>query len=749
MPQTKPRPDRSNKQESPKQQRKHQVLAKRTPSTGRSIANAIVIKDRDLFFLAEPDGCVPISSGHGCGLYYHDCRFLNGYEIWLGDSKPQMLVATDEQGFRAIFELTNADIKTAGKGAILKERIGIKWERMVCGTNLALYEVISFQNFSPEPIEFPVSFELRCGFEDVFAVRGLLEEIPGKRHPPAWRNNILHFRYDGKDGLHRELISIFIPAPHRMTTAAAHFHLRLQPQESQQIRIILAVSESSHPALAEVEVQPDLEQMAKDLHQAARESIAQHTEIRTDSLLLKNVIIRSLCDLHMLKSKLAGEQFFAAGLPWFASLFGRDSLITGLQTLAYEPGIAEQTLRLLAHYQGQRVDAWRDEQPGKILHEIRDGELAHLDAIPHSPYYGSIDATPLFLILLGRHAAWTGDLTLFNDLRSPIERALIWIAQFGDLNGDGYIEYQSNMHGGLINQGWKDSGDAIVNADGSLAAPPIALVEAQAYVYYAKCNIAELYRREGLDQRAQQLLQEAEQLRARFNRDFWLAEQEYYALALQADHKPAAVLASNPGHALWAGIADGDKASKMARKLMGDDMFSGWGVRTLSTRARRYNPIGYHLGTVWPHDNALIAAGLRRYGFDDAAARIFDGIIRAAMCFPGYRLPELFAGFSRQDYGVPVRYPVANHPQAWAAGAAPYLLETMLGLVPEAFEQRLRIVRPILPEFVHYLELIGLRVGGSNVDLRFERNGAGTEVKVLTVTGELDVQVQPGLASGR
>ncbi len=727
-----------------KQQRKHEVLTKHTPSSVLSIAEAVVIKDQDLFFLAETDGSVPMSADHGFGLYYHDCRFLNGYEMHLGDTKPQTLVATGEQGFRAIFELTNDDIKTAGKKVIAKERIGIKWERIVCGPALSLYELITFQNFSPEPVAFPVSFELRCGFEDIFAVRGLLEEVPGKRHPPAWKNEVLNFRYDGKDGLYRGLFVSFTPAPDKPGPTGAQFHLHLQPQESRQIRITLTASEASQPSSAKAAAQPDLARMAEDLHRDARASVARKSEIRTGSLLLKNVILRSLCDLHMLKSKLAGEQFFAAGLPWFATLFGRDSLITALETLAFEPAIAEQTLRLLARYQGQRVDDWRDEQPGKILHEVRDGELAHLDEIPHSPYYGTIDATPLFLILLGRHAAWTGDLTLFNDLRLQVERALIWIAQFGDVNGDGYIEYYSNVHGGLINQGWKDSGDAIINADGNLATPPIALVEAQAYVYHAKCLIADLYRRVGEDRRAQQLLQEAEQLRARFNRDFWLEPQGHYALALQAEHRPAAVLSSNPGHALWAGIADADKADSMARKFMSEAMWSGWGVRTLSTQERRYNPIGYHLGTVWPHDNAILAAGLRRYGIDDAAARIFEGMLRAAMRFPNYRLPELFAGFPRHTYGVPVRYPVANHPQAWAAGAVPYLLETMLGLMPAAFERRLHIVRPMLPEFAHYLEVIGLRVGSGSVDLRFERGKTGVDVKVLTVTGKLDVDVQPG-----
>jgi glycogen debranching enzyme len=471
--------------------------------------------------------------------------------------------------------------------------------------------------------------------------------------------------------------------------------------------------------------------------------VGEHTRIHTDSLLLNRLLERSFDDLRVLHSTIRGEEFFAAGVPWFSTLFGRDSLITALQALAYNPHMAEQTLRLLASYQSQQVDEWRDAQPGKILHELRVGEMARLGEIPHTPYYGTIDATPLFLILLGRHAAWTGELTLFNELRSHIDAALAWITAYGDLNGDGYVEYASTSGKGLVNQGWKDSGDAIVNADGSLATPPIALVEVQGYVYGAKCALADLYERAGEPEQAGRLRQEAEDLRGRFNRDFWLEDQGFYALALQADRRPVAVLSSNPGHALWAGIADAEKAQRTVERLMRDDMFNGWGIRTLSEHERGYNPLGYHLGTVWPHDNAIIAAGFRRYGFDGAMRRVFTAVVEAAMSFTHYRLPELFAGFRREEYGVPVRYPVACHPQAWAAGTVPYLMEALLGLVPEAFDRRLRVIRPMLPDFIDRVEVYGLRVGSARTDLQFERAPGGTAVNVLKVEGALDVIVEP------
>jgi glycogen debranching enzyme len=439
---------------------------------------------------------------------------------------------------------------------------------------------------------------------------------------------------------------------------------------------------------------------------------------------------------------LSGETYFAAGVPWFVTLFGRDSLITAYQMLAYHPLIAEQTLRLLAKYQGTREDDWRDEQPGKILHELRVGELARLNLIPHTPFYGTVDATPLFLLLIAEHARWSGTLDLFHELREPIDRALFWMDHYGDRHGETYLAYVSRTKERMINKGWKDSGNAIVNADGSLARPPIALAEVQGYAYAAKLGIADLFERAGERERAAQLRRDAARLRERFNRDFWMEEKDCYALALQADGRPAAVISSNPGQALWTGITDEDKARRTIRRLMQDDMFSGWGVRTLSSREAAYNPISYHRGTVWPHDNSIIAAGFRRYGADGDALRIFHGLADAAFYFPSHQLPELFCGFGRREYDIPINYPVACHPQAWASGTIPFLLITLLGLTPEAFDKRLRIVRPLLPDFLDGLELRRLRIGQARADLRFRRREKGVEVEILQIDGELNVIVE-------
>ncbi|MBI4493925.1 MAG: amylo-alpha-1,6-glucosidase [Chloroflexi bacterium] len=730
--------------------RKQRVLARGTPSITRSIADAVVVKDEDLFFLAKPDGTVPLGGEHGFGLYYHDCRYLHGYELTLADTYPEALVSSEARGFMAVFELTNPDLRMVDGQLIPKEEIGITWERTVDSAGLALHDVVTFQNFGLQPIEFPVSLTFQAGFEDIFAVRGLLAETPGTPRPPRWTDSVLHLAYEGADGLSRSLSIHCAPAPQTTDGTTARFHLALQPRERTQLLVSLVLAESADPTEVEPRAHPRpvLKQVQAVLHRSSSQWRSGQTEVRSDSLLLNGILDRSLGDLRVLRSAIGSYEFFAAGVPWFATLFGRDSLITALQTLAYDPKIAERTLRLLAQYQGQRVDDWRDEQPGKILHELRVGEMARLGEIPHTPYYGTVDATPLFLVLVGQHAAWTGDLRLFKDLRGNVELALEWMSKYGDPRGDGYIAYQSASEKGLINQGWKDSGDAIVNADGSLATPPIALVEVQGYAYLARLLLADLYRRVGEPERADRLRGEAEALRARFNRDFWIEDLGFYALALQAGSQPAAVVSSNPGHALWSGIVDPRKARQTAERLMADDLFTGWGIRTLSERERRYSPIAYHLGTVWPHDNSLAAAGLRRYGFDDAACRVAVAVIEAAMHFGGYRLPELFAGLSRADYGVPVRYPVACHPQAWAAGAVPYLVETLLGLVPEAFDHRLRIVRPLLPDFIHHIEVRRLRVGTARVDLRFERTSSGAVVvDVLEIEGHLDVVVQPRTSS--
>ena len=714
----------------------------------KGIAEAVVIKDGNLFFLSERDGNVPLTPGHGFGLYYNDCRFLNGYELTIGGRKAEVLVRNAERDFMATLGLFNPDLRFDGRD-LLKHSVEIRWERVTSGEQCALFDSITFQNLTSEPIRFPLTLSFSSAFEDIFTIRGVYAGERGTIHPPAWdSDDVLSFRYDGADEIDRELAIQFSPRPEKMEQAAARFVIELDPIERRQLLISLFVSSSEMPARDRQRERPGrLKTNAEENH---NRWLRKKTGIETDSLLLNRIMDRSLRDLGMLRNELGKDvTYFAAGVPWFVCLFGRDSIITALQTLAYDSRIAGQTIRLLAKYQGKELNPWREEAPGKILHELRVGEMAHLNEIPHTPYYGTIDATPLWLVLVGKHAAWTGDIGLFNELRPQIEAALNWIDKYGDKDGDGFVEYECTTEQGLVNQGWKDSGDGIVNADGSLATPPIALIEVQGYVYEAKREMAALYRRMGEIERADQLEREAHELRARVNRDFWVSD-GYYALALQgADNSQAAVLSSNAGHACWSGIAEKEQAKKVADRFLSHEMFNGWGIRTLSADALRYNPLAYHLGTVWPHDNSLIAAGFKRYGLDEAALRVFDGLKEAAMHFEAGRLPELFGGFAREDYGIPVSYPVACQPQAWSAGAMPYLLTTLLGLEPDAFEYTLRIVRPTLPQGVNRVEVHGLEVGKSRTDLLFERDGDQVAVRVLNVTKELRVVIDDENRAGR
>ncbi len=746
--------------------RKHQVLARGTASAAQSIADALVIKDRDVFFLCRPDGEVPVEGRHGFGLYYNDCRFLRGYELRLADGSADRLASSAGDGNAMSIELTNPGAQAGGSEGVPKERIGVAWHRRLDGETLTLRDTLGLENFGVEPARFPLRLRFDARFEDVFDVRGLIRDRPGTLHAPAWHGRELVLGYDGADARTRTLTISFSPAPQVRHGTEAGWDIELGPRERRQITVSLVAAvtpgrgagadddawsdESPSGGITDEQILRRGRRAGAGRRQGGRSPSAERfTAVRSNSRILNGIVHRSLRDLQILRSDNAGAEYFAAGVPWFVALFGRDSVITSIESLAYDPAVAEQTLRVLAAWQGERVDDYRDEAPGKILHELRVGELARIGAVPHHPFYGSVDSTPLFCLLVARHAAWTGSLDLFRELGRHVDAALEWIDRYGDSDGDGFVDYGSSTSRGLVNQGWKDSGDGIVNADGSLATAPIALVEVQGYVFAARRELADLYERTGDHERAGRLRARAEELRRRFEERFWMEDAGTYALALQRDGRACAVVSSNPGQALWTGIVAPERAHRVRDALMTDDMFSGWGVRTLSRAEKRYNPIGYHLGTVWPHDNAMIAAGLRRYGFADDAHRIAAGIADAAAAFPEYRLPEVFSGYPRARFDVPVHYPVACHPQAWAAGSVPSLLTTLLGLEPDAFAHELHVVRPMLVPSVDWLELRGLRVGAAQCDLRFDRTASGISVEVLRIEGDLRVTTELGQTGRR
>jgi glycogen debranching enzyme len=722
--------------------RKSQVLTHHTASQVRSIADAVVIKDGEPFFLCPPDGQVPVTGAHGFGLYHHDTRYLAGYELRIAEETPNALAATAVRADRMELELAMPAIDLGDGRRIGQEQLAVHWTRRLDGEAVRLHDRLVLRSHDRDAARLPLQLAFRADFADVFAIRGLLDDRPGATHEPAWDGDVLRFAYDGRDGVDRFLdVTITGATIRRRHGPSCEVTVDVGGRDSAAIEIVMAVREHLQPGAPPIERRTSGRQR-RDEAKAANEEPQWSLRLDSDGLALNAVVDRSLEDLLTLRSKLDDRAYYAAGVPWFSTLFGRDSLISAYQTLAFDAAVAADTLRLLANRQGTKDDDYRDEEPGKILHELRIGELARLGEVPHSPYYGTIDATPLFLVLLARHAMWTGSLEVFQELRDPVDRALDWIDRTIEAAGGGrYLAYDSTTTHGLVNQGWKDSGNAIVTADGSIAEPPIALAEVQGYVFAAWRGIADLLDRSSDESRAGALRKRAEELRARFEDDFWSDSLGCYVLALARDGKPCDVIASNAGQVLWTGIAAPDRAATVTERLLRDDMFSGWGIRTLSDTSVAANPIGYHLGTVWPHDNGLIVEGFRRYGQHEAAERVLRGLLEASTDFPQQRLPECFAGFARDEFGIPVRYPVACHPQAWAAGTFPHLVTTALGLVPDGFARQLRIVEPRLPEFLEHLTLTGLRVADARVDLRFRRAGSVTRVEVGKVDGDLRVDV--------
>ena len=463
--------------------------------------------------------------------------------------------------------------------------------------------------------------------------------------------------------------------------------------------------------------------------------------IPTSNNIFNSIMVRSLSDLKMMRMSLNGDVFHSAGVPWYDTLFGRDSIISALQLLPFDAGLAKSTLLVNAKFQSNRSDNWRDQEPGKMLHELRQGELANLNLIPHSPYYGTVDATPLFLILLAEYVNWTGDIELVKQLEGNVDMALEWIDVYANLEGNGFAYYAVRSPMGIYNQGWKDSPDSISRSDGTLAKQPVAVAEVQGYVYMAKRQLAPLFRQLGRENDAARLEKEARELKERFNREFWMKDSQFFAQALDAEGV-CDVISSNPAQCLWTGIIDQKYVKYLVDRIFRDDMFTEWGIRTLSSKEQRYNPLGYHNGTVWPHDNAIISMGLRKYGFINEMSLLFTGIYEAARTFEGYRLPECFSGLTRSEYDIPVKYPIACSPQAWASGTIPCMLTACLGIAPDALNNRLIINKPHLPSWLDNVQFNNMKVGNTLTALNFRKAEYETLVNVSKKIGDINVLIE-------
>jgi glycogen debranching enzyme len=704
-----------------------------------SLTDAIVLKEEGVFLMSLRDGTIPAAGAHPLGLYLDDCRYLAGHELRVEGVAPRLLVASAPTGAEAIHELTNPDLPLADGRKLPLQTLRVRLERRLLSEG-RLRERVHVRLYGRESVDVELAVTVSADFRPMLAIRGIVD-VPPARVDVAEIEDGLRFAATTSDGVGRSTSVFADRAPTAVDGGTLRFALRLAPGDSEEVRLDYVLGADGPP---------DPGAAAHRLAAAGGDGspIASPTRVQTDDELFNRVIGRSLSDLRMLRSRLGADSYFAAGVPWFATLFGRDSLIAAIQTLGFAPDIGAQTLRALAARLGRRVDAVHEEEPGKVIHELRVGEVAARDLTPLTRYYGTVDATPLFLCLLVEHADWSGSLALFHELRDAVDATLGWICEHGDHDGDGLLDYRAGTPAGLRNQGWKDSEDGVLHEDGVPMEPPIALVEPQGYAIRALRGAARLFERDGDAERSGRLIAEGDALEQRLER-FWVARRRIYGMGIDGEGRTSAALASNQGHLLWSEVLGRSRGHAVRDALMGEAMFSGWGLRTLGRGEQAYNPVGYHLGTVWPHDTAMIAVGLRRYGFDDDFTRVFEGLLEAASHTDGYSLPELFAGFSRDEYETPVPYPVACHPQAWASGSIPYMLINGLGLKPDGLERRLRVRRPSLPGWVNRVDIEGLAIGGGRVDLRFERTGAGDSVALTDARIEGDVDVVLEIQAGR
>jgi len=705
----------------------------KSPIGPQDIRDTIVIKDLDLFLITNLNGNVPRGNVNGLGLYFHDTRFLSTYELGLEGIDPIYLLSTGRERFSQVQELTNPDLVTQQGAHVPRQVIRIQRKRII-GPDL--WEEISLANFHDAPLNVELSLEFEADFADTFVIRGLVNGPQGTHYSPEWTSSgSLTFRYIGIDQVTRTTRVDFDPPPTDCSVGKATYLLQLPARsETASIHVRIAIS----PGAPTLNAKPELPILIKERTEKYQTWLEGLVGASSDNPAWDGAIRRARFDLRLLESNIQNLDYPAAGVPWYVALFGRDSLITSLQTTWLTSRVTS-VLRALARFQGQVVNDWKDEQPGKILHELRRGELAHANVIPFSPYYGTVDATILFVILLQEYYQITGDVDFVQELATPLEQALAWMEKYGDIDGDGFIEYQSQSPAGLRNQGWKDSWDAIMYEDGSLVEPPIALVEVQGYAYAARRAAAVLYRALQNNELAAKHDYLADWLQDHFDSAFWMPDRGCYCLALDKDKRQSKVISSNAGQALWSGIAKPERAKMVAERLMQPDMFSGWGIRTLSTHELRYNPMGYHVGTVWPHDNSLIAYGLKHYGEEDKLLQILTGLFAIASQMPDGRLPELICGFERIEGEDPVRYPVACSPQAWSSGVFEFFLRLLLGLQADAPNHTLRVVRPRLPEWLRQLAVTGITVGQGSVDLACRREGEHTYTEILKVNGDVQV----------
>ena len=691
------------------------------------------LKQGDTFALFDMLGDVVEPGMTPGGIFHNDTRYLSGVQLLIDGQRPLLLSsAVENDNVVLIVDLSNPDIYQGGKVVLPRETLHVRRSKFLWdGT---CQERIAVHNFGPEPQKCFLSLNFAADFADLFEVRGMQRPRRGTMTTSRKDDSTVLFRYQGLDGVERRTEIHFAPAPSRLSESEAIFALDLAAGRREALVMTVCCTNGIAPHLP-------FSQPYRAARRAARRAASLGGSVTSSNALANRMLHRAGADLSMLITETPQGPYPYAGTPWFSTPFGRDGIITALEMLWLYPSLARGVLQFLAVTQATRLDDAADAQPGKIIHEMRNCEMAVLGEVPFGRYYGSIDSTPLFVLLAARYFARTGDQETIRALWPNIEAALLWIDQYGDRDGDGFVEYYRESENGLTNQGWKDSQDSIFHADGRLAPGAIALCEVQGYVYAAKRGASVLARMLGDHAQADALSDAAERLRQRFEEKFWCPEIGTYAIALDGDKNACRVRTSNAGQVLYCGIASQERAVRVAETLMAPEMFSGWGIRTVAADSPRYNPMAYHNGSVWPHDNALIALGLARYGLKRAAGAIFTGMFDAASHMDLMRFPELFCGFGRRRGTAPTLYPVACAPQAWASAVPFALLEACLGIVCDHQRREIQFHNPVLPKFLEEIRIGNLQLDGACADLRLRRNGAGTEVAILSQRGDISIRI--------
>src|SRR5438128_2005829 len=703
------------------------------PATGPASRPRRTLKDGDTFIVVDSHGDIGASPGGTDGLFHGDTRFLSRLELLLNGVQPLLLGSNvRDDNSQLTVDLTNPDIYFDQRLVLPKDTLHVVRTIFLWGDTA--YQRLAIRNYGDHVVDLQLTILFDSDFADLFEVRGLHRSKHGLiGHASGAATAVLI--YDGLDGKRRQSALNFDPQPAELTQTSASYAIQLSPKAAKAVFLTVGCGIPAPPKPV-----PFLRGL-RAAHRALRRASQNASTVVSSNEIFNEIVCSSMADLCMLMTQTPQGRYPYAGIPWYSTTFGRDGLITALQMLWVDPRIAQGVLRRLAFFQAKTIDPLADAEPGKILHEMRGGEMAALREVPFAQYYGSVDSTSLFVLLAGLYVERTGDEGLLAQLWPAIEAALQWIDGPGDPDDDGFVEYRRASELGLANQGWKDSFDAIFHADGRLAEGHIALAEVQGYVFAAKRLAARCAWRLGRLDMVRKLEAEAQLLAERFEAAFWCEELGTYALALDGNKAQCRVHSSNAGQLLFTGMVREDRARRVAADLMSRHFFTGWGIRTIAEGEARYNPMSYHNGSIWPHDNALIALGFARYGLKHSVAYLFEGLFDTASYMDLRRLPELFCGFRRERRRGPVLYPVACAPQAWASGTAFTMLEAALGLAFDAARREIRLRDPRLPEFLNEVVLRDLKLGASSVDLRLRRHGEEVSLEVLRTRGQIQVSI--------